>query len=39
MIHTASRPQHGPEEGLWFVVTVAAIMALAFVAVILFVPR
>ena len=39
MIRTASRPQHRTEEGLWFVIAIAAIMVLSFVAVFLFIPK
>lgn len=39
MIRTASRPRHAQEEGLWFLILVGAIMALAFVAAVLFVPK
>jgi hypothetical protein len=39
MIRTASPPRHRPEEGLWFLILIAVIFALMFVAVILFVPR
>ena len=39
MIRTASRPRHGPEEGLWFLIVIAAIMALAFVAIFVILPK
>ncbi len=40
MSHAASRPRHRTtEEGLWFVIAIAAIMALSFVAVFLFIPK
>lgn len=37
MFRTASPPRHGPEEGLWFFILIAVVLALIFVAVFLFV--
>jgi len=39
MSRTASPPRHGPEEGLWFFILIAVILALSFVTLILFAPR
>jgi len=39
MARTASPPRHGPEEGLWFFILIAVILASGFVALVLFAPR
>ena len=39
MARTASKPQHGLEQGLWFFILLAVIMGLAFVTLFLFAPQ
>ncbi len=39
MFRTASSPRHGQEEGLWLCILMAVVLALSFVALILFVPQ
>ena len=39
MSRTASRPHHALEEGMWFLIAMAAIVALSFISVFLFLPH
>ena len=39
MARAASRPHHGLEEGLWFVIAMAAIVVLSFLSVFILLPR